>query len=159
MFITIFNYKLDVQLIILACVIYTIMVCHTVGGCCKKSAVETVAIVTNDVKEGFTNSLNRMGGHQAQPYELGGEPTDPSGWGTPDLSSMTTPAALDILNRPVQPVPMPEGTMSLFDTTKFSMDCCPNTYSSSGGCACMTLDQQNFLTSRGGNHTDTGSIF
>ena len=32
-----------------------------------------------------------------------------------------------------------------FKNTKFSYDCCPSTYSSSMGCACMSQDQLDIL--------------
>jgi hypothetical protein len=149
MHITIFGFKLDVQLIILACVIYSIMVCSTICGCCKKSAVDTIKIVSSTAKEGFTNNINQMGGHNSEPHTLGSDSVDSSTWGAADFSSMSTPDSVKFLNRPEQTVPIPEGQMSFFDTTKFSLDCCPNTYSTSSGCACMTLDQQQYLRSRG----------
>jgi hypothetical protein len=155
MHITIFGFKLDVQLIILACVIYSIMVCSTICGCCKKSAVDTIKIVSSTAKEGFSNSINQMGGHQSDFYTLGSDPVDSSTWGAPDYSSMSTPDSIEFLNRPKQPVPLPEGQMNFFDTTKFSLDCCPNTYSTSSGCACMTLDQKNYLQSRGNSSPES----
>jgi hypothetical protein len=40
----------------------------------------------------------------------------------------------------------------LFKDTAFKPECCPNTYSNSMGCACMTVAQQNYLKDRGGNN-------
>jgi hypothetical protein len=40
----------------------------------------------------------------------------------------------------------------IFDKTKFSPKCCPNTYSTSEGCACITMPQYNYLKERGGNN-------
>ena len=76
MHITIFGFKLDVQLIILACVIYSIMVCSTICGCCKKSAVDTIKIVSSTAKEEFTNSINLMGGHTSKPHTLRSDSND-----------------------------------------------------------------------------------
>jgi hypothetical protein len=56
------------------------------------------------------------------------------------------------LNREPQPVPLPEGELSMFATTPFKPECCPNTYSNSSGCACMTGPQYNWLIMRGGNN-------
>ena len=58
-----------------------------------------------------------------------------------------------ILNRKPQPLPLPEGEMLLFANTPFKPECCPNSFSTSSGCACMTTDQYNYLTLRGGNNT------
>ena len=40
----------------------------------------------------------------------------------------------------------------IFDNTKFSPKCCPNTYSNSIGCACLSMPQYKFLIERGGNN-------
>jgi hypothetical protein len=39
--------------------------------------------------------------------------------------------------------------MLMFANTPFKPECCPNTYSSSTGCACMTSQQVNLLKNRG----------
>jgi len=39
--------------------------------------------------------------------------------------------------------------MLMFANTPFKPECCPNTYSSSTGCACMTREQVNLLKNRG----------
>jgi hypothetical protein len=39
--------------------------------------------------------------------------------------------------------------MLMFANTPFKPECCPNTYSTSTGCACMTGEQVNLLKSRG----------
>ena len=51
-----------------------------------------------------------------------------------------------------QPVPLPEGEMLLLANNEFSPDCCPNVYSNSSGCACMTVKQANWLRERGSNN-------
>jgi hypothetical protein len=42
--------------------------------------------------------------------------------------------------------------LSMFANTPFKPECCPNAYSNSSGCACMTTNQYNYLISRGGNN-------
>ena len=51
------------------------------------------------------------------------------------------------------PVPLPEGQMAMFAGNKFDADCCPATYTSSTGCACISPEQAKYLNSRGGNRT------
>jgi hypothetical protein len=51
------------------------------------------------------------------------------------------------------PIPLPEGQLFFFKDTKFNPSCCPSTYTSSIGCACMSKKQFQYLTQRGGNHT------
>jgi hypothetical protein len=51
------------------------------------------------------------------------------------------------------PIPLPEDQLFFFKDTKFNPSCCPSTYTSSIGCACMSKKQFQYLTQRGGNHT------
>jgi len=40
----------------------------------------------------------------------------------------------------------------IFNDNMFKPECCPNTYSNSMGCACMTQSQYTYLIERGGNN-------
>ena len=51
------------------------------------------------------------------------------------------------------PIPLPEGELFFFKDTKFTPECCPGTFSSSLGCACLSKPQFNYLVTRGGNNT------
>lgn len=51
------------------------------------------------------------------------------------------------------PVPLPEGELAMFSDNKFDPDCCPATYTSSSGCACIAPEQMSYLNQRGGNRT------
>lgn len=51
------------------------------------------------------------------------------------------------------PVPLPEGELFFFTQNQFKPECCPNIYSSSTGCACMSKEQHQYLNTRGGNRT------
>jgi hypothetical protein len=85
-------------------------------------------------------------------------PVDTSSWFTPNLSYTKTTdlkkdkPIQDILNRPAQPIPLPEGELDFFATTEFKPECCPNAYSNSTGCACMTTKQYSYLIERGSNN-------
>ncbi len=48
--------------------------------------------------------------------------------------------------------PSSSDSMDFFANTQFKPECCPNTYSGSEGCACMSNAQYNTLISRGGNN-------
>lgn len=50
-------------------------------------------------------------------------------------------------------VPLPEGEMFMFANNEFKPECCPSTYTSSTGCACITQEQVNYINQRGGNRT------
>jgi hypothetical protein len=43
--------------------------------------------------------------------------------------------------------------MFFFENNKFKPECCPSTYSTGSGCACISDDQINYLNQRGGNRT------
>jgi hypothetical protein len=81
---------------------------------------------------------------------------DTTKWGGQDLTIFPgkpiPKAAQAIIDRPNQSLPLPEGQLSLFDNMPFSPECCPNTYSSSMGCACMNSQTYNFLIQRGMNN-------
>jgi len=103
-------------------------------------------------KEGFTGANINYG--ESSMYN---EPaTNTSSWFTPNLTyskgKPVSQGVQNILNRSKQPVPLPNGEMLMFKNTQFSPSCCPNTYSNSSGCACMTVDQYNYLIDRGGNN-------
>ena len=53
-------------------------------------------------------------------------------------------------------IPLKEDEMLIFDTNKFSPDCCPSTYSNADGCVCAAPEQMKYLNERGGNRTLTG---
>ena len=107
------------------------------------------------VKEGFAGANTNYG--ESSPYDItSSNPIDTSAWMQPNLSVVSgqplNPAVQAILNRPEQPVPLPEGEMLMFANTPFKPECCPNAYSNSTGCACMTVGQYNGLITRWGNN-------
>ena len=74
---------------------------------------------------------------------LTGEPSN-SLWGIPeDVPNYVSPANNN---------PLSYGELSMFANTPFKPECCPSTYSTSTGCACISNDQYGYLLSRGGNN-------
>ena len=170
--INIFGYKISLELLILIGVIYLILVSHTICGCCnmfkimeglenmtkpddktkktdKKEPTKTAG------KEGFVGANTNYG--QSSPYSLTSYTSvDTKNWGRPDLvvkpGQPLSEGVKQILDREPQPVPLPEGEMLMFANTPFKPECCPNTYSNSSGCACLTVDQYNYLITRGSNN-------
>lgn len=107
------------------------------------------------VKEGFVGANTNYG--QSSPYDLNSSSMiDTSSWSAPDMTVIPgeplSPGVRQFLEREPQPVPLPEGELVMFASTPFKPDCCPNTYSTSAGCACMTGEQYNWLVTRGGNN-------
>ena len=172
--ISIFGYKLNIEILILIGVIYLILVGHTLCGCCNYSLMEafTNSSVTQDMsgnlpapapvvasaiksKEGFVGANINYG--QSSPYDLNSSSSiNTSSWSAPDMSVIPgkplSPGVKQFLAREPQPVPLPEGELVMFANTQFKPECCPNTYSTSTGCACMTGQQYNWLVKRGGNN-------
>ena len=198
--ISIFGYKLNLEILILIGVVYLILVGHTLCGCCnmgrimegmtemadkvmdpsgnkieeakaeeakKQLATQAVAgsttttntTTSTDVpttkKEGFTGANINYG--ESSSYSLNNDQeVDTSSWSAQNMT--VTPGqplsagVKQFLAREPQPVPLPEGEMLMFANTPFKPECCPNTYSNSSGCACMTGDQYNYLVLRGGNN-------
>jgi len=144
--ISIGSYKFRLEILILIVVVFWIMFGHMLCSCCR----------INLFKEGFVGYNNKA----SAPEFAGAKSPDwimnPSTWSMPTLtySPGTTPDAgvKAIWDRPKQPIPLPEGELDMFATTPFKPECCPNTYSSSMGCACMTVSQYNFLKNRGFNN-------
>jgi hypothetical protein len=107
------------------------------------------------VKEAFTGANINYG--ESSLYNLNDDQqVDTASWSAQNMT--VTPGqplsagVKQFLSREPQPVPLPEGEMLMFANTPFKPECCPNTYSNSTGCACMTGDQYNYLVLRGGNN-------
>jgi len=171
-----------INTILLIVILIIILTGHVVCSCSKMSASKIVEKLTNSTKqppspklsggakadvvkkivknklEGFTGANTNYG--QSAPYLLG----SPGGTVTVDINSWNQPdlvvkcdgsygkGVADILRRPKQPIPLPEGELDIFATTPFKPECCPNFYSRSTGCACMTTDQYNYMQTRGLNN-------
>jgi hypothetical protein len=162
--ISILGMKFNLVTLIIIFVLYWIMVGHVLCSCSTVKPYEAVRMFTKvtesflerkSLAEAFTN-INSMSGDV---YSDAKSPAvNTSSWFTPNLSytkgqdiSKDAPVQM-ILNRPKQPIPLPEGELDFFATTEFKPECCPNAYSNSTGCACMTVPQYNYLISRAGNN-------
>lgn len=188
--ISIFGYKLNLEILILIGVVYLILVGHTVCGCCHFRMTEGLDNMNNDKKvmatqigngdvapagnmvagkpkdgaakangkagkEGFVGANTNYG--QSSPFDLTSNTmVDTSSWSRPDLTVVPgkplNPAVKQFLNRKQQQLPLPEGEMDFFANVDFKPECCPNAYSNSMGCACMTSKDYNFLRQRSGNN-------
>ena len=169
------SYKFRLEILILIVVMFWVMFGHLLCSCCRvgfREGLETIGkkvaagtLITNNTtadtntnttKEGFVSSNNVTSGPEFAEAHMPDYIMNPSTWSNPTLtySPGTKPDAgvESIWNRPKQPVPLPEGQLDMFATTEFKPECCPNAYSSSSGCACMTVPQYQMLTARGGNN-------
>ncbi len=166
-------YKLRLEIILGIIVVFWVMFGHILCSCCKVSLFEgmammkeglvrgrlkNTAVINNNTNttEGFRGANNTSMGPEFAGIKTPDYIMNPSTWSMPTLtySPGTTPSAgvKAIWDRPKQPIPLPEGQLDMFATTEFKPECCPNAYSTSTGCACMTVEQFNFLKNRGFNN-------
>lgn len=203
--ISIFGYKIGLEILILMGIIYLILASHTLCGCCNfysliegmdnngsttmgttgtmgtmgsgQVAGKIKAKVQQDkanvqlptqtgpdgtsaptsgasTTEGFTGANINYG--ESSVYNLNSSPVDTSSWSAQNMTVVPgQPLSAGVkafMAREPQPVPLPEGEMFMFANTPFKPECCPNTYSNSSGCACMTGNQYNYLITRGSNN-------
>lgn len=170
--ISIGSYKFRLEILILIVVVFWIMFGHMLCSCCKISMFEGMQMMKEGMQmmkegltannqqttttEGFVGANNVASGPEFASAKSPDYIMNPSTWSTPTLtySPGTKPNASvkAIWNRPKQPIPLPEGQLVFWATTPFKPECCPSYLSTSTGCACMTVDQYNYLIDRGGNN-------
>ena len=158
--VSIFGYKLKVEILILFAFIVVILLSHTLFG--SYNGMEGLDNMENSstnmngiLTESFVGANTNYG--QSSQYDLASQTViDTSSWNAPNMTVVPGKPLSDgvkkFLAREPQPVPLPEGELDMFATTPFKPECCPNTYSNSTGCACMTGEQYNWLVQRGGNN-------
>ena len=159
--ISIFGFKFRLEILVLIVVVYLILTGHLLCSCSAFPLMEGLTKMSNKAnkkgKEGFVGASTNNG--ESSIYTLGsynGVIMPTSTWGQSDLEVIPgkplSKGVQNILNREQQTLPLPEGELNMFETTPFKPECCPNAYSNSSGCACMTVDQYNYLIQRGGNN-------
>lgn len=136
-----FGFKLSLEILILIGIIYLVMIVNTLYGCCNM--------------EGFVGANTNYG--ESSQFSLTSDNSiNTNSWNMPNLTitkgEPLSKGVSNVLDRPEQPIPLPEGEMLMFANTPFKPECCPNTFSNSMGCACMTVKQYNYLNNRGGNN-------
>jgi hypothetical protein len=173
------SYKCRVEILILIIIISWILFGHLLCSCSRVGMKEGFEIgkqflnkiKNKNKKNGFENKKEKFGikrdrkregfknistGFSFADSKANTYYKDPSTWSAPNLvysaGAVSGSDANSILNRPKQPIPLPEGEMNMFATTQFKPECCPNTYSTGSGCACMTIDQYKYLRNRGSNN-------
>ena len=180
--ITIFGYKLNLEVLILIGVVYLILVGHLFCGCCnmnrimesfanKKAKANTnlpsqnaagmagsvpvTPSVSTQSKEGFTGANINYG--ESSVYDLKNDtPIDTSAWSAQNMTVVPgqplSEGVKKFLARKQQQLPLPEGEMNFFANSEFKPECCPSAYSTSQGCWCGSSQDFNYLVTRGGNN-------
>ena len=148
------------EIILLIVVVAWILLGHLVCSCSKISAKEGFDMISSIMKpkskEGFSNNNIAFTPQYANFKQNNTVIMDPKNWGMPTLlyspNKPPDKGVQQVWDRKAQPIPLPKGQLDMLATTPFKPSCCPNTYSNSMGCACMTVDQYNYLRDRGGNN-------
>jgi len=148
--ISVLGFKFRIEILILIVVIYFILFGHTLFGCSN--------LTCSSIKlEAFTGAGSSINEGDSAKYSLGNyDSVNTSNWGMPNLSVTQgkpySKGVQNIMNRKKQQLPLPKDEMLMFANTDFKPECCPNAYSNSSGCACMTPEQYNYLITRSGNN-------
>lgn len=161
------KHKFHISYLIVIVLLFSIINFHLCYGCSNINLMETMtnlnsSFVNNkqkpknnsSFKEGFGGSMKT--GPIFSNAKSSGYIMPPSTWRPPTLTyssaNNASSGATAIMNRPAQQIPLPKGQLDMFSTTPFKKECCPNSYSNSSGCACMTTGQYNALHTRFGNN-------
>jgi hypothetical protein len=131
--INILGYKTTLEFVLLSVVVLILLSTHLVGGCCRGS-----------VKEGMLSLLPA-----GVEYKLG-EGVEGSWENKPYVND---PSKHQRDTYKEVPVPLPEGSLHFLQENEFKPECCGSTFSSYGGCACLTDKQIDYVNTRGGNRT------
>lgn len=146
------KFTFRVEVLILIIFLLWLLWTHVLCSCSKVKVNEGFL---NNIKEGFIGGNNISYSAQFANYQ-NPQKVNTNKWPMPTLTftpgSKPSAAVQKIWNRKKQPIPLPKGELDMFATTEFKGECCPNTYSTSTGCACMTVDQYSYLRHRGGNN-------
>ena len=167
------SYKMRLEIFLLIIFLVWVMFGHALCSCCTmsfKEGLETLSdTVTGSTEEEVeeekekdaevpTNGAEQASANLSEAFENGNDfanNNDPGYIMNPNTWAMgaTVGAGVgNIANRKPQQFPLPEGQMDIMQNMEFKPECCPNTYSSSEGCACMDMATYQYLENRGGNN-------
>ena len=133
-----------IEIIVISIILGMLLGGHVLCSCVTPEAKEKA-------KEGFVNAL----GSAPTNYKMGRGVK--SSWDTKQIPSI----AQDLSTHMGPKVPLPAGQLFFFANNNFSPDCCvpPQSGVSNGdGCACVTQEQVNYISSRGGNRATCGEF-
>ena len=144
MIVNIFGLKCRVEIIIISVIVGMILGAHVLCSCVTPEAKHLV-------KEGFASAV----ASSPLNYKLGEGVI--GSYDSRKLSSIG-----QNLNTNVGPqVPLPAGQLFFFANNSFRPECCvppQSGVSNSDGCACVTQEQVDYISSRGGNRATCGEF-
>lgn len=160
--------KVRLEIIALCLLLGYLIGCFMLCSCSKISMIEGMKLLKEVKKKGIKKSIKE--GLELSPKEemtvLGTDINWKMGDGVPgswDNSQHTNPlqqqqntGLYSKLEGNVAPEPYSQidsGSLDFLSGNKFDAKCCPATYTSSTGCACLSVEQAKYLNERGGNRT------
>jgi len=174
--ISIGSYKVRLEILFLILILFWIIFGHAMCACSTMTALEGFEALGNMVKkptpsksatvkdgmvsgkEGFTSGNNTaMSDSQFASTNSPDWYMPPSKWPQQTLvytaGQKPPPGVASIWNRSKTQPPKQPGQLSFFDNILFKPECCSGSdTSSSMGCACYTVEDYNYLKTRGGNN-------
>lgn len=172
--ISIGSYKVRLEILLLIVILFWIIFGHAMCSCSTMSAMEGFQALENMVtrkkqpvvrngmvsgKEGFTSGNNTaMSDNQFASTNSPDWYMPPSKWPQQTLvytaGQKPPPGVASIWARTKAQPPKQPGQLSFFDNILFKPECCGlgSDSSSSMGCACYTVEDYNYLKTRGGNN-------
>ena len=136
------------EVVILCIALGYIMGAHLFCSCLKITPTEGFEML-NDLKNVIAGNGVVKSGCQDNIYDSNGEVLSGYNLETPSATSKHLTQ-----NMQGTVIPLPEGKMDFFEKTTFSPECCPSKYSNSNGCACLSFEQMNHISTRGMNSTE-----
>ena len=166
--ISIGSYKVSIEMLLLIVLMLWIIFGHALGSCSTMSLSEGFAAMkegyTDDKpatkkkpKEGFTNNNSMFSDTQFATTHSPDYYMPPNEWAQQSLvytaGQKPPPGVQAIWDRSKNQAPRKPGQISFFDNVNFKPECCSGSeYSSSMGCACLTVEDYKLLNHRGGNN-------
>ena len=144
------HYKMNLYVLLLIIFLCWMMWGHLLCGCSKIGMMEGFSLLSKMSKEGFT-SLKNMPNVSDVSY-VNSPPVNTKYWDNPANLKPNDETQYNEFQDPSYL--LNKGQLSMLYATKFSPECCANVpaYSNSSGCACLDMNQFDYLRQRGGNN-------
>jgi hypothetical protein len=132
--------KLKVEIILICLLLGYILGGHLLCSCSRISLKEGLAMISGSVLDYSIGNGVRTSWENPPEKKTVFDSLD---W-YKSLEGNTAPKPADIIA---------SGKLDILANNTFDPKCCPSTYTSSKGCACVSPEQMTYLNERGGNRT------
>lgn len=133
-----FGLSMRVEVIVICLILGAILGCHLLCSCSRVGLLEGMQTIGASIDYTMGTDVANSWTNKAVQY------ADKMGY---------TEARTKYAQYKGTPVPLPEGQMFMFADNQFKPECCPSTYTTGSGCACITQEQVTYINERGGNRT------